>query len=293
MSYDYLYEKLLSEACHFIEIERFESALSKLDKILSDNPNDSAILYLRAQCLHNLNRYDEAKDCCDQALKSGYSICECNYLMADIFAETDKFVEAELRYIEALRLEPRRADIMASYGILMLETGHKSKAQQLLTEALKLDPDDEVVLHYNFYYHLIVNKKADQVEALKQYMKFAGNEQRKLINIGAMEYCNGNFKSAYENFRQAYLLDPTNEEILEILQIAEEESNLLYFPQRIINKIGGPIVLWIATIAIFIIFYLLHMYKAAIITAINYIILYAYMKITPILCKAIIKRNLL
>lgn len=293
MASDILYEKALAEVYHFYEMGRYDTVIDKLNKLLANRPNDGELLYIKAECMFYYDRYDEAADCCKTALAHDFSPCECNDLLGRIYIETEKLTCAEECFLEALRIEPQRADIMAAYGYLMLKAGQKNKARQLLEEALKIDPENEIVLHYNFFYHLIVNKKDKQIAALGEYIKTSGNEERKLVKAGIMEYCNGNFKAAYESLRQAYLLNPTDEGILEILQIAEEESNLLYFPQRIINKIGGPIVLWIATIAIFIIFYLLHMYKAAIITAINYIILYAYMKITPILCKAIIKRNLL
>ncbi|NMC56773.1 MAG: tetratricopeptide repeat protein, partial [Eubacteriaceae bacterium] len=218
--------------------------------------------------------------------------CECNELLGRIYIETKKLTNAEECFLEALRIEPQRADIIAAYGYLMLKAGQKNKARQLIEEALKIDPENAVVLHYNFFYHLIVNKKDKQIAALGEYIKASGNEERKLFKAGIMEYCNGNFKAAYESLRQAYLLNPTNEGILEILQIAEQEADILYFPQRIINKIGGPIVLWLATIAISLVFYLLNMLNAAIITVVNYIILYMYMRITPLICRIKIRHRL-
>ncbi len=217
MSYDNIYQQKLDEVTYFYNINRYETALAKLDQLLADYPNESELLYLKALGLFYLDCNDEAEDCCIQALTNGSSACDCNFLLGRIYMETKKLVQAEQCFLEALRIDPQRADIIAAYAYLMLTAGNKNKAQKLLKEALKMDPEDESVLHYNFFYSLIINNKSDLVESFEQYMKSSQGEVNKLTKIGIIEESRGNYKAACESFKQAYLLDPTNEVILKLV----------------------------------------------------------------------------
>ncbi|WP_371378727.1 tetratricopeptide repeat protein [Sporomusa aerivorans] len=289
MSYDIETRKIFNEAQHYYAMGRYEKALAKFDQLLSIHPNDNDVLYMRANSLFGLNRYDEAVDCCSQALANGFFAADCHYLLGKIFMETNRYVEAEEHFLEALRDNPERADIMATYGYLMLKTGHDKKARRLIENALSIDPSDEVVLQYHFYYHLAKNQRDDQVEALRRYLQTSDSEVRKLIQMGVMEYSSGNYKAARENFRQAYLLDPTDEHILSILKDLERSSSIFYFPQRMIERIGGPAVLWIGMVVFFLILQGLGFSKAIGIISVIYIVLCAYTWIMPLIYKAIQK----
>ncbi len=51
----------------------------------------------------------------------------------------------------------------------------------------------------------------------------SGNtEISKLLDIGWVKYLDGRYKDAREMFRQAFLLDPTNEKILGFIKMADE-----------------------------------------------------------------------
>jgi len=288
---DLEFQKTLNEARHYYELGRYEQALAKLDHLLSISPNDGYILYLRAGCLFYLDRYDEAIDYCNQALTNGFSVTECSYLLGQILMATNRYAEAEECFLAALREDPQRADVMAAYGYLMLKTGYDKKARKLLEEAISVDPSDEVVLHYKFFYHLAKDKRGDQIEVLEKYLQSCDSEVRKLIKIGIMEAGSGNYKAARENFRQAFLLDPTDEHILSLIQDLEKSSSILYFPQRIIERIGGPAVIWLGMVVTLLILLGLGLSKAAGIAAIIYIVICIYSWVVPLLYNVIAKRK--
>lgn len=291
MSYDYKFQKMMNEVHHYYEIGRYEQTIIIINQIMATKPNDSYLLYLRANCLLYLDQYLEAKDNCKQALTYGYSACECNYLLGLIYMNMSQYIQAEECYLEALRQNPQRADIVAVYGYLMLKTGHDKKSAKLMEEALKMDPQNETVLHYRFYYYLAKSKKEDQITVLEQYLQVSSSEIRNYIKFGMMEFENGNHKAAGENFKQAFLLDPTNNHILSILQSAEESASVLFLPQRIINKLGGPAVVWIAMIVIIMILQQMELSKLAVIVTIIYIGICVYTWITPILYKIILRNK--
>lgn len=276
MSYDYEFEKILNEARYYYEIGRYEQTINKLDQLMALKPNDNYTLYLKASCLFHLNKYNEAEEYCKDALNYGFSICECNYLLGLIFMDSDKYIKAEECFLESLRENPHRADVIATYGYLMLNTGNDKKSAKLMEEALRIDSQNETVLHYRFYYYLAKNKREDQIEILEEYLQVANSEVTKFIKIGMMEFCSGNYKEARENFKQAFLLDPTNEHILSILQSAEEGSNILFLPQRIISRLGGPAVIWIAMIITVMILVKMKLSKAAGIVSMLYVAICIY-----------------
>lgn len=291
MPYDYEFQKILNESRHYFDMGHYEQALAKLDQLLSASPNDDYILYLRAKCLFCLARYDEAIKYCNEALAGGFLAYECNYLLGLIFIEENRCVQAEECLLEALREQPQMADIMATYGYLMLKTGHDKKAVKLIEEALRMEPSNEVALQFKFYYQLAKNKRDDQVETLERYLRASDSEVRKLAQVGMMEAGRGNYKAARDNFKQAFLLDPTDRSVLSILQDTEKLSSILYLPHRIIGKIGGPAVVWGGMIVTLLILRGLGLLKAAGVIAVIYAVFCIYTWVMPILYRAIKKRD--
>lgn len=291
MSYDYFFEKELQEVYHYINIRRFSHAKDKLFDLLSQNPNDGKLLYLSATCFFALDNHDEAIRYCKQALESGFPAESCNYLLGKIYTGLKRYAEAEKCFLEALRIDPQDADVIAAYGYLMLKTGIDKKAEQLLNEARRIDPDSTEVLRYCFYYYIAKNKGKERLMIMERYLQVSDDEVSKLVKIGLSEILNGNYKSARESFRQAYLLDPQNKDLLTLLEEVNTDSNIIFAPLRLIEKVGGPAVLWVSFIITALILRALKQYTIASIIAIVYISLCVYSWVATGIYKIITKRR--
>ncbi|MDF2531652.1 MAG: Tetratricopeptide repeat [Clostridia bacterium] len=275
MQHENTQETKLNEALHYFDIQRYEQALDALYIVLSEAPNDGFALYLAAYCHYYLDNYKEAADYCVESMQQGFGMLECNYLLGRIYMDNDELVKAEQSYIEVLRNNPQHGPALAAYGMLMLKTGHEKKAKELMEEAMRVDPEDTVVLHYKFMYYLFKNKKSEQIIVLQRFINSTGNEVAKLINMGIYNMHNKNYKAARENYRQAFLLNPTDKNLLEILKELDRECNILYLPQRFINKVG-PAVLWISFIALYFVLGLLKLYNIRMVVVMAYLILVLY-----------------
>jgi tetratricopeptide (TPR) repeat protein len=280
-------EKLneLNEINYFSSIGRYEVALDKINHIMSFHPNDGYILFLRANCLINLEKYQDAIEDCKQAISFGYSADKCKYLLGQIHMILKRYVESEEYLLDALVENPNMSNAMATYGYLMFLTGHEKKAAKLLEEALKIEPDNETALHYCFYYHLAKGKHRNQIAVVEKLMSNSNSEITTLMKIGMMEYYRDHYKAASECFRQIFLLDPTDQKILKLLQRVQEEASILYFPQRIIAKLGGPAVIWVSVVITSFVLIKLNYIGTTLIILSVYFVLCIYMWLTPTLYK--------
>lgn len=281
--------RVLNQAIHYISLERFEKALSILNSLLSQSPNDGQLLYFKAYCHFQLDENDQAIELCKEAMDKGFSLEDCNELLGSIYMELDDYVQGEQFFLEALRLNPQNVEVLGKYSWIMLTTGHEEKAKKLLDEALALDPENEVALHYSFVYFLSKNKKAEQMDALIKYFEVSDAEVKKYLNLGLMEYFQGNSKEAREQFRQAFLLDPTNDDLLALLDTVSRESHPLFLPQRVVDRVGGPAVLWLGFIGLFFLLKSLKLDILLIFVSLFYAIFCIYTWIAPLIAKFLIK----
>lgn len=241
----------LNQANHCLGIGNFKKAKEILLSLLAEEPNSGELLFLTGYCLFCLGESDKALDFCIEALSHDWDPEVCNMLLGDIYMDMQRYVEAEECYLTSLNLNPQNAEVMAAYGLLMLKTGYEGKAAKLLEEAIRLEPENEVVLNYNFHYYLAKDKKDEQVRIIEQFLISSDSEVKKLVNIGLHDLFREEYNSARENFRQAFLLDPTNKNILQILNELDKQTHVLLKPLQFIDSLGGPAVMWFVFIISF------------------------------------------
>ena len=278
---DYNKDYRIQEIYHYYEMDRYEVTIQKIDEYLSYDPMDGARIFLKADCCFRLERYQEAKDICIQAITNHYSLAECYFLLGNIEMRLGYYSSAENYYIDALQYNPNAANVIAKYSFLMLKTNHLEKAKKLLQEAIRIDPLDETVNQIRFLTSIYKNNKKAITSSLEKFMVVGKNEIVKYMNLGIMELNNNNYRVARENFRQAFLLNPTNKDICSQLEELEEISSPLYFPQRMIEKMGGSIMVSVLAIILVFIYKLLHFNIGVFIIGICYLFIWIYIGMVP------------
>lgn len=246
-------ENALHEVSIYIDMHRYEQALDKLKTILSYNPTHGRALYLTALCYTNTGYNDEALELCTESLQNGFSAEDCYYLMGSIYKDRNQFAKAEEHYLACLHINPLKASAISSYALLMLKTGHKKKAKKLIDEAMKIDPSNEIVLHNVFIYCIYSGNKKAQTDSLQKYVNNTSNDVWKLISIGTYNKHNKKYTLARENFREAFLLDPTNYDLLSLLEEMDILTHWFFFPYRLIQKAGGTGVVFLGFVLVIII----------------------------------------
>ncbi len=94
-----------------IQQKNFQAAVSNLEKSFVLDPNAPMTLLLLGYANLSLNRYEEARQCFQQALKLGAnSAARAHVYLAEIYAHEQKFKEAADSIVTYLKANPNAAD---------------------------------------------------------------------------------------------------------------------------------------------------------------------------------------
>ncbi|MEH7094894.1 tetratricopeptide repeat protein [Neobacillus vireti] len=270
---------------HYFEMGHYEKAVPSIEKLFEVNPLDPDAFYYMAVVHFSKNYYESARRMCEQALYNGFDTVQSYYLIGLTYEEEKKFKEAEEAYLSALALEPENGDILATYGYMMLKAGFEDKALQLLEEAKRVAPYGEKVNQLILQYYFAKSDQNQQLHFIQNVMESASSEIMNLVNLGLFHALKNEDKAAMEYFRQAFLLDPTNSDLLKILEEYDRLTHPLFFPQRLIKKAGGPAVIYSLFLVIAILFIFLKQYIVLLPFSAIYIVLCIYTWITPFFYK--------
>lgn len=284
-----LLETEISLADHYLSIDRLPEAEIHIINALQLDPSHPEALYTMACILHVKKDYIETRKLCEQALKNGYDQGSCYYLIGSTYEEEKNYKEAESAYLKFLENYPESGVAHAVYGSLMLTVGQKEKAFALLEEAMRLDPENERVTQEMLHYYFATSDKKNQQLLLGNLMENGSNEIRKLVNLAVYHQLKDENKLAKEYFVQAYLIDPSNQQLLEILEDHDRNTHPIFFYEGPMMKIGGPIVIWLSFIALSFLFKTLNLLIPLIIVVCLYIPFAIYTWISPILYKVFVK----
>nr|WP_246187657.1 tetratricopeptide repeat protein [Ornithinibacillus caprae] len=270
-------------------MDRYEDARPIIENLLLSDPQDPETLYLMGVVYLSREQYTEARELVQEALRNGYNPEYAFFFIGLTYQEQKMYAEAEDAYLRSLEINPNQANVNAAYGYLMLLTGHDEKAIKLLDEAIRIDPDDSAVNDYVYRFYLAKNDGSNQAQYLQRTMEIARNEQEKLINIAVYHLVKEDTKTAEEYLRQLYLLDPTNKHVLEVLEEINRTNHMLFLPNRLIDKIGGPAVFYIGFIILVLVLTWADINSIAIVILALYLITAGYTWLAPLLYRLFVK----
>lgn len=261
---------------HYFDMERYEEAVSYISSVLKADPTNAQALYCMAVVMLSRKKYSEARALCEDAIKYGIDEETGLYFLGITYQNEKKYKEAEIAYLRALHINPNSPKIHAAYGELMLLAGFDEKAIALLEEAYRLDPDNEEVNQILLDFFFAKSNKAKQFIQIQRIMETSSSEKQQLINLGLYHLLQDKPKEARKYYVQAFLMDPTNTSLLTTLETLDQATHALFLPHRIIDKIGGPAVLWIGYIVLLIALVNLGFETLTAISMILYLILVIY-----------------
>lgn len=139
---------LLSEEQILREARKYEEALAILNQGLKQLPGDKDLLYARALIAEKLNRIEmvesDLRSVLNKDPKNAHALNALGYTLAD---RTNRYQEANELLSEALTLRPDDAFILDSMGWLQYRMGNHAEAVRYLKRALDVRNDAEIAAH--------------------------------------------------------------------------------------------------------------------------------------------------
>lgn len=138
----------LAEAELLLNAQKYDDALDVLDAALKDQPDDADLLYSRSLVYERMNKIDDAEKDLRAVIASqpddARSLNALGYMLA---VHTKRLDEAHDLVGKALQLDPGDASIIDSMGWVEYKRGNTDVASQLLKRAFADFPDPEVAAH--------------------------------------------------------------------------------------------------------------------------------------------------
>lgn len=269
------------EATYYYELGRYGKAKARFLQALANQPADGMTMYFIASCAFHLEETEEAEKYVRKSMQHVSNSELTHALLGAICMEQHAYEEAEENLLAVLSMNPHNAGIMAQYAYLMLKTGYEEKARKLLEEALRLEPGDETVLHYLYFFQRAYDEQTGQT--MSDYMQIAGRDVDKLMKLGLSALDREAYHEARECFAQAFLLDPTNGQLLQVLEEVDMLLHPVYWPNRLLLKTGGSAIWRISLLMCLLVLIELGYDAAAVVVGIVCILFFVYTWFSPYL----------
>src|SRR5690606_6020856 len=131
-----------------MELEEYEAALTAVNDVLAQQPDDSQLLYIRASIFDKLNDItsmeQDLRKILDKEPDNAVALNALGYILAD---RTNRYQEAYALIEKALALKPDNPAIMDSMGWAEYRLGNLEKAVSWLRRAYERFPDPEIASH--------------------------------------------------------------------------------------------------------------------------------------------------
>jgi tetratricopeptide (TPR) repeat protein len=139
---------LLVQAELYSQQKQYEQAFNLLTKALADAPDQKELLYTRALMAERVGKPDIVEADLKKILaKEPDNVEALNALGYTLLSRPGRYAEAEKYLQQALRLQPDEAVIIDSYGWLQFKLGNTEKALEYLQQAYQKQQENEIAAH--------------------------------------------------------------------------------------------------------------------------------------------------
>lgn len=139
---------LMVKAELYNQMGKYQEAFDALTSALKDVPDNRDVLYARALVAERLDKLDVLEADLRKILqKKPDDVGALNALGYTLTDRTQRYDEAEKYLEQALKLQPDEAVIIDSYGWLQFKRGRPEQALSYLRKAYEKQPENEIAAH--------------------------------------------------------------------------------------------------------------------------------------------------
>ena len=229
-------------AVNYYKLGEYKKVIKTINKIQNKGQMDARLALLKYEAYKGLNKYREAKDALNLAIRFDPSCYEAYIALAILSIEDSNPAEAKNYFRHALEIYPNlsnSAGILYYYSKLCILNKDFDGALQNILSAIEINGDEEL-------YYLELGKiylyKKDYLRAINA-LEYINSEDIKIKSevfnyLGMAYYKRGNLKISLEYFKKAINLEPNNVIYLSNLAMNYRSLGNLDEYNSITNKIS-------------------------------------------------------
>ena len=220
----YAFDASMASASVLISEKKYNEAEERIEKIEKSYPKQSTnIILLKSEVLNAQKKYKQAYDVLTKELKKHPENEELLYTRSLMAEKVDKLdvLEADLKKI--LAKNPNDANALNALGYTLVDrTQRYDEAEKYLTQAIKLKPEEAVILDSMGWLYFKQGKMEKSIRYLrKAYLKQSVGEIA--AHLAEVLWHAGSKKEAKEVFEKAIVEFPDDDYLLKVQSLFLEE----------------------------------------------------------------------
>ncbi len=174
-----------------------------------------------AQCFYELKEFDKSMTYAEKAKELSPGSADPEKLIGDLFEEKQDHGQAINAYRRALELEGNQPSIMVSLARAYLRSGRYSAANELLADAIRMEPDNGMAHQYLGFTLLKLKDTQAAITSYEQAVKIDDNDWMAHKGLG-VAYMLMSMKNSNDQMLQARAIEQWNIS----LQIKDDQPKL-------------------------------------------------------------------
>jgi tetratricopeptide (TPR) repeat protein len=239
-------------ARELLDRRRTAQAREVLQAAIALHPDDAGLLLQAARADLQDGRSESAEATLSQLLGREPGHVGARLLMLWLLTESKRLQEAEAMALSLLREHPQSADLYASYARVMLAALHLPKARALASEALRLEPDNELALRALALGDIVEAPGGANHEALRRLLTEHPEDQDTLALMVVALVHRHRLRAALRGAQELLRMQPNDPRWLRLVRELRVSNHWTMRPLWPVQRFGwyGSIALWAAFIVL-------------------------------------------
>jgi tetratricopeptide (TPR) repeat protein len=198
----------LAQAYAHVSKSQWLDAAAGAKTLRTQNPENAEVLLLSAFLALKMNQPDEAMETYKKVVELDPNEFEGHLGLGLVYNQKKMWKEAEEVLSHAAKLRPEDASVQHAYGQALLELGRKDEALSALKESTRLDPEDPdawLVLGQAYLAQKLLSPARD---AFRTVIRHRPNEALAYAYLALVEYQNGQIDEAHNAADMALHIRP-------------------------------------------------------------------------------------
>ena len=204
----------LNVAKVYMESRQYDMALDEIRKAMKQNLRNPRLSLLMGKVMEEKGDLENARKMYERSVHFGHHFVKGHEALARV-AKTLGDTETAAEHLkQAVRISPKNIERQLDLGQVLIETGQKQEAQQVLKNALKQADKDKAEVCLQVGETLMqAGMLAEASDVFQQALKSDPNAIHIYNRLGIALRRQKKFKEAIDNYRVAIKMDPENENL--------------------------------------------------------------------------------